>query len=419
MRKLIFILTFVILALSMSCSFRTHKMLSDNSNPENIAAMLNDEVEAVQEPAWTYYERLSYAFGADSTCIGIHSDMDFPDWYSGCFVNDLNRLTINVMGDTVEIRRMLAELLQGNEFDLGIGVGSRKEMLTTLAHLDTAVSRMDTISSSPIYHKAINGNLIWWGNEVGTITICIEGDDHQIINAFEKDVFDSPLLRFEVHDKVGINLGVDTVMVEEKQLVNHETSPQFPGGDSAMMSYVYDNLRYPEKAYDENIQGRVIVRFLVDKTGVVDSVELVKNKDAYLDAEAVRIVKSFPEFTPGKLDLIPVDQWVTLRIMFKKTDYDNRMNTRYRPFQYDNGDDYVRDGLYRIVDDRGKIGYADEKGTTVITPRFAFGFPFENGKAKVTDCGQMEAVAGSQGEYHYWESDNWYYIDKTGRKLTD
>lgn len=95
------------------------------------------------------------------------------------------------------------------------------------------------------------------------------------------------------------------------------------------------------------------------------------------------------------------------------------MNKRYPAYQYDNGDDYVKEGMYRIVDERGRIGYADEQGETVITPRFAFGFPFENGKAKVTDSGQKKRVEGSRGEYNYWESDDWYNIDKTGCKLDD
>ena len=49
------------------------------------------------------------------------------------------------------------------------------------------------------------------------------------------------------------------------------------------------------------------------------------------------------------------------------------------PFRYDNGPDYVREGLYRIVDDRGRMGYADESGRVVIAPRFAFAHPFEGG----------------------------------------
>lgn len=86
----------------------------------------------------------------------------------------------------------------------------------------------------------------------------------------------------------------------------------------------------------------------------------------------------------------------------------------YAAFQYDNGDDYVSEGLYRIVDRKGRIGYADETGKTVIRPRFAFGYPFEGGKAKVTDSGERKEVAGSGGEHWYWESDDWYYIDRNG-----
>lgn len=90
---------------------------------------------------------------------------------------------------------------------------------------------------------------------------------------------------------------------------------------------------------------------------------------------------------------------------------------KYKAYQFDNGDDYIKEGMYRIIDERGKIGYADEDGNIVIQPRFAFGFPFENGIAKVTDIGCEKEVPGSRGEYHYWDSDNWYYIDKTGRKV--
>ena len=89
------------------------------------------------------------------------------------------------------------------------------------------------------------------------------------------------------------------------------------------------------------------------------------------------------------------------------------------PFRYDNGPDYVREGLYRIVDDRGRMGYADESGRVVIAPRFAFAHPFEGGEAKVTDTGQRKEVPGSGGEHWYWESDAWYFIDTTGRRTDE
>ena len=91
----------------------------------------------------------------------------------------------------------------------------------------------------------------------------------------------------------------------------------------------------------------------------------------------------------------------------------------YTSFQHDNGDDYLSEGLYRIVDSKGRIGYADREGKTVIRPRFAFGYTFEEDRAKVTDSGQRKEVSGSGGEYHCWESDGWYYIDRNGNRLPD
>lgn len=91
--------------------------------------------------------------------------------------------------------------------------------------------------------------------------------------------------------------------------------------------------------------------------------------------------------------------------------------SRYTAFQVDNGPDYVRDGLYRIVDGHGRVGYADPRGRVVIKPRFAFGFPFEKGKARVTDSGAESVIFGSGGEYHRWEGDDWYYIDKSGNRI--
>ena len=87
------------------------------------------------------------------------------------------------------------------------------------------------------------------------------------------------------------------------------------------------------------------------------------------------------------------------------------------PLQFDNGPDPVSDGMYRIVDEAGRIGYADEDGRVVIEPQFAFGMPFVDGSAFVANTGIREEVSGSGGEYHRWSSKDWFCIDKTGRKI--
>ena len=108
--------------------------------------------------------------------------------------------------------------------------------------------------------------------------------------------------------------------------------------------------------------------------------------------------------------------------------YENRQNARivcidnqgkelFYAFKYDNGADYVREGLFRITDDKGLIGFADTLGNIVIKPQFKFAFPFKNGKAKVTFSGESKHVHDSKGEEHYWHSSDWVYIDKNGKML--
>lgn len=289
-------LTVAFIAMTCLYSCRSYCPAPLLSESQDASASYGEE-GAVQEPAWTYYERLSLALGCDSGSIGISSDMTLPDWHSGYFVNDNDRLTAG------------------------------------------------------------------------------------------------------------------------QSYMEYEIPPQFPGGDGAMIKYIYDNLRYPQKAFDNEYQGRVAVMFHVNNDGYVDSAKVIKSKDVELDAEALRIIKSFPRFTPASVNGTDTAWWMAIPVMFKITDFETRRSTRYGAYQFDNGPDYPSEGLYRIVDDNGLIGYADEQGNTVITPRFKFGFPFKDGHAKVTDSGHLEEVAGSGGEYHQWHSSDWYFIDPSGRKI--
>ena len=90
---------------------------------------------------------------------------------------------------------------------------------------------------------------------------------------------------------------------------------------------------------------------------------------------------------------------------------DSKKTTLYEVFIYDNGPDYASEGLIRVVKN-GKIGYADAKTfAIVITPQFDCAFPFENGKAKVSNkCKTIK-----EGEHSTWTSDEWQYVDKKGK----
>lgn len=90
---------------------------------------------------------------------------------------------------------------------------------------------------------------------------------------------------------------------------------------------------------------------------------------------------------------------------------DSQKTALYDVFIYDNGPDYPAEGLIRVLKN-GKIGYADAKTyVLVIEPQFDCAFPFENGKAKVSN--QCKTV--KDGEYSVWESDAWQYVDKRGK----
>lgn len=93
---------------------------------------------------------------------------------------------------------------------------------------------------------------------------------------------------------------------------------------------------------------------------------------------------------------------------------DNKKITLYDVFTYDNGPDYAAEGLIRIVKN-GKIGYADAKTyAIVITPQYDCAFPFENGKAKVSNkCKTIK-----EGEHSIWTSEAWQYVDKKGKLST-
>ena len=96
-----------------------------------------------------------------------------------------------------------------------------------------------------------------------------------------------------------------------------EEMPMFPGGDVAIQKYIGDNVIYPEVAKENNIQGRVIVKFCVTPAGGVDQVSVLKGVDPELDAEVVRVVKTLPKFKPGKQGGKPVPVWYTIPINFQ------------------------------------------------------------------------------------------------------
>ena len=96
-----------------------------------------------------------------------------------------------------------------------------------------------------------------------------------------------------------------------------EQMPSFPGGQDALMQYLGVNIKYPKTAVKKGIQGRVIVQFVVEKDGSLTDVRVIEKVAPSLDSEAERVVKSMPNWIPGKQNGSPVRVKYTVPITFK------------------------------------------------------------------------------------------------------
>ena len=96
-----------------------------------------------------------------------------------------------------------------------------------------------------------------------------------------------------------------------------DEQPEFVGGQTALFNYLSNNVVYPPVAIQNNIQGRVVVSFIIEKDGSVSNVKLEYGVDPLLDAEALRVVKTMPSWNPGKISGKPVRTQFALPITFR------------------------------------------------------------------------------------------------------
>ena len=104
---------------------------------------------------------------------------------------------------------------------------------------------------------------------------------------------------------------------EEEIFVAVEQPAEFPGGTAAMMKWLSQNINYPEAAQMNDIQGRVMVKFVVEKDGSIGNVSILKGVDRDLDREALRVVKKMPKWQPGKNNGQAVRSYFNLPVTFK------------------------------------------------------------------------------------------------------
>jgi TonB family protein len=106
------------------------------------------------------------------------------------------------------------------------------------------------------------------------------------------------------------------IYANRKKIIAQETMPQYPGGDEARIKVLTDNIKYPQQAKENGIQGTVWVSFFVTKTGKVRYVNLVEGIGGGCDEESVRVVKLMPDWIPATYNGTPRGCFFNMPIRF-------------------------------------------------------------------------------------------------------
>jgi TonB family protein len=120
--------------------------------------------------------------------------------------------------------------------------------------------------------------------------------------------------------------------------------PQFPNGESELMRFLCMNIKYPVRAQELGVQGKVIVQFVIDSNGKVGSFKVLRSVDPLLDNEAIRVLKLMPNWIPGEQNGEKVAVYYILPVTFKAQNNSAPVVFGKKPTKSDKTLLYVLDG---------------------------------------------------------------------------
>ncbi|GGB79078.1 TonB family protein [Dyadobacter sediminis] len=132
----------------------------------------------------------------------------------------------------------------------------------------------------------------------------------------ERDETVSKNITIPVERTASKPIPVKTADSNSNALKTEEQKPEFPGGYAALLEYLQNSIKYPAAALKANVEGIVIVRFVVDQAGMLNSITIVKGVGFGLDAESIRLVKNMPKWKPGIQNGKPLEMAQTIEIRF-------------------------------------------------------------------------------------------------------
>ena len=121
-----------------------------------------------------------------------------------------------------------------------------------------------------------------------------------------------------VIDVVPVKPVVEEVIEDDQPFVKVEQMPSFKGGDlMTFRNWVMERIRYPQIAQENNITGRVLLQFVVERDGSLTNIQVLQTPDSSLSDEAIRVLKTSPKWTPGKQGNKTVRVKYTLPVEFR------------------------------------------------------------------------------------------------------
>ena len=113
--------------------------------------------------------------------------------------------------------------------------------------------------------------------------------------------YSAPVLSANVSKLSAVQVSIEEeVDLEEEIFMVIEEDPEFPGGTDSLMAFIQRNLRYPEEAKRNKIEGKVFISFIIEADGSVSNIKVLRDIGSGCGAEAVRVVKMMPKWKPGK-----------------------------------------------------------------------------------------------------------------------
>jgi TonB family protein len=155
----------------------------------------------------------------------------------------------------------------------------------------------------------------WYDN--GQVHVSRQYHRYQLVDTLKSYYESGALRRVEVYSNGKMQTGkVYSEAGKEIKYVPMEVQPEFPGGEPQMFSWLAKNMRYPAGAQRAGAQGLVIVSFLVDTSGQISNIDILRSFHPDGDAEAIRLVKLMPKFKPGTIEGNPADITFILPLRF-------------------------------------------------------------------------------------------------------